>query len=152
MEKIAQERDRQLALTGFASSTGAALGPSSTGEATVVELDIDDIETMAQLRLFRRQHPELPEALRTIMFALAGKADLDTDGTHESVAPALSGHIGDADETSFHGISRRHPEVQKVARATQIPGGHASHSMLAKGPHRDSQSIASSGRHGTMSG
>ena len=39
----------------------------------MVELDIDDIETMAQLRLFRRQHPELPEALRTIMFALAGK-------------------------------------------------------------------------------
>ena len=39
----------------------------------MVELYIDDIETMAQLRLFRRQHPELPEALRTIMFALAGK-------------------------------------------------------------------------------
>ena len=73
MEKIAQERGRQIAFTGLASSTGAALGPSSTGEATVVELDIDDIETMAQLRLFRRQHPELPEALRSIMCALAGK-------------------------------------------------------------------------------
>ena len=73
MEKIAQERGRQIAFTGLASSTGAALGPSSTGETTVVELDINDIETMAQLRWFRRQHPELPEALRTIMFALAGK-------------------------------------------------------------------------------
>ena len=39
----------------------------------MVELDIDDIETMAQLRRFRRQHLELPEALRTIMSALAGK-------------------------------------------------------------------------------
>ena len=42
----------------------------------MVELDIDGIETMAQLRLFRRQHPELPEALRTIMSALAGKPTL----------------------------------------------------------------------------
>ena len=39
----------------------------------MVELDMDDIETMTQLRLFRRQHPELPEALRPIMSALAGK-------------------------------------------------------------------------------
>ena len=73
MEKIAQARGRQIACAGLASSTGTALGPSSTGEAAVVELDIDDIETMAQLRWFRRQHPELPEALRTTMFALAGK-------------------------------------------------------------------------------
>ena len=73
MEKIAQERGRHIACTGLASSTGAALGPRSTGEAAVVELDIEDIETMAQLRLFRRQHSELPEALRRIMFALAGK-------------------------------------------------------------------------------
>ena len=70
------ERGCQIAFTGLASSTGAALGPSSTGEATVVKLDVDDIETMAQLRLFRRQHPELPKALITIMFALAGKPTL----------------------------------------------------------------------------
>ena len=40
------------------------------------ELDIEDVETMAQLRLFRRQHPELPEALKTIMFAVSGRPNI----------------------------------------------------------------------------
>ena len=50
----------------------------------MVELDIADIETMAQLRLFRRQHPELPAALITIMFAFAGKP------THGQLQPKTS--------------------------------------------------------------
>ena len=40
------------------------------------ELDIEDIETMAQLRLFRRQHPELPEALKITMFAVSGRPNI----------------------------------------------------------------------------
>ena len=78
LDAVAQERGRARAFAAMMThapvvDTGERKGgPSGAAE----HIDVVDVTNMQQLRLFRRQHPEMPHPLRKAVFALTGGANI----------------------------------------------------------------------------
>ena len=78
LDAVAQERGRSRAFAGmtvrapFVEAGEREGGPSGAAE----HIAVGDVTNMQQLRLFRRQHPEMPNALSKAVFALTGGANM----------------------------------------------------------------------------
>ena len=78
LDAVAQERGRARAFAAMMTHTPVVdTGEREGGPSGAAEhIAIGDVTNMQQLRLFRRQHPEMPNALSKAVFALTGGANM----------------------------------------------------------------------------
>ena len=77
LDAVAQERGRSRAFAGMTARAPVCFGFREGGPSGAAEhMAVGDVTSMQQLRLFRRQHPEMPNALSKAVFALTGGANM----------------------------------------------------------------------------